>query len=430
MSDLSTTSWSEVDASNDQTPPEGWPAGMAPNQVEPSARMNMGAVKRFWNRVNPTYLAVLSTTDTYTITETQAPAGYGLHELRRTRFPSANTTTSPTVNHSSLGAMTLVKYNNAGSLVNLGVGDIQAQDHQYWWDGTTHMVVTNPASLILGATNKAAPTSSDSIIIADAAAGGLQKQVLFSSVVPNIFPNKASPTTADSVVLSDASAANVGALGTLANVLGLKVLHKQVFTTSGTFVTSGDANTVYKWTIVGGGGGGGGANGAGGNQAGGSGGAGATAIFYGSVANGSTVTVQVGIGGAGGSNAPGNGGAGVASNIVFNSTTVTASGGNLGNAGANASPTSGGSGGTATNGTINIPGGGGGSGGTATGAVISMPGGASSFGGGGVGVATANAGVAGGAPGSGGSGAAVGSGLGASGGGAGANGIVIVEWIQ
>ena len=47
------TVWSETDASNDSAPPGGWPPGMAPNNVEPSARANMGAVKRFWDRINP-----------------------------------------------------------------------------------------------------------------------------------------------------------------------------------------------------------------------------------------------------------------------------------------------------------------------------------------------------------------------------------------
>ena len=126
---------------------------MFPNAVEPSARMNMGAVKRFWNRVNPVYAATLSTTDTYLVSPAVAIGGYGLHERWRVRFPSPNSATSPTVNISSVGPQLLRKYNGDGSIVNLAKGDVQAQDHGFWWDGT-QLILENPtavtgASLVL-----------------------------------------------------------------------------------------------------------------------------------------------------------------------------------------------------------------------------------------------------------------------------------------
>lgn len=56
MADLDDgTKWFEVDANNTQPPPDGWPAGMFPNQVEPTAQAAMGAQKRFYNRVNAHY---------------------------------------------------------------------------------------------------------------------------------------------------------------------------------------------------------------------------------------------------------------------------------------------------------------------------------------------------------------------------------------
>ena len=143
MSDISTTSWSEVDANNNQTPPEGWPPGMFPNAVEPTARMNMGAVKRFWDRLNPVYPATLATTDSFVVTPTVGIGGYGLYERWRARFPGPNTTTSPTVNISAVGAQLLQKYSQ-GALVNLAVGDIQAQDLGFWWNGS-QMVLESPA---------------------------------------------------------------------------------------------------------------------------------------------------------------------------------------------------------------------------------------------------------------------------------------------
>jgi hypothetical protein len=245
MSDISTTSWSEVDASNNQTAPEGWPAGMFPNAVEPSARMNMAAVKRFWNHINPTYAATLSTTDTFTVTETQTRAGYGLNERFATRFPSANLTTSPTVNHSSLGAQLIQKWNAAGALVNVAVGDIQAQMHEYYWNAA-QMVLLNPTSAQLSATNKATPTSSDSILITDAAAAGVQKAALLSalSTLPGTYPTKATPTSSDSVVITDAAASNAGKTAVVGALVSAVSPFSRSYTSAQQTITAAGALTL------------------------------------------------------------------------------------------------------------------------------------------------------------------------------------------
>src|SRR5215831_7264287 len=47
------TNWFEVDSSNNKASPAGWPEGMMPSGVNDSARANMGALKRFWDRLNP-----------------------------------------------------------------------------------------------------------------------------------------------------------------------------------------------------------------------------------------------------------------------------------------------------------------------------------------------------------------------------------------
>src|SRR5258706_15982285 len=57
MEDLNNGSWSETDASNNAAPPAGWPAGMFPNQVEPTAQAMMGALKRWWKRSNGIYVS-------------------------------------------------------------------------------------------------------------------------------------------------------------------------------------------------------------------------------------------------------------------------------------------------------------------------------------------------------------------------------------
>jgi hypothetical protein len=54
MPDLSDgINWSEVDANNNQAPPNGWPEGMMPSGVNDAARADRGALKRFWDKVNP-----------------------------------------------------------------------------------------------------------------------------------------------------------------------------------------------------------------------------------------------------------------------------------------------------------------------------------------------------------------------------------------
>lgn len=45
------SNWSNIDNNNNRAPPLGWPAGMLPSQVEPTARAMMGAIKRFHDAV-------------------------------------------------------------------------------------------------------------------------------------------------------------------------------------------------------------------------------------------------------------------------------------------------------------------------------------------------------------------------------------------
>ena len=55
MPDISdNTNWFETDNANDRPPPAGWPEGQAPSTVNDCARAMMGAIKRAWDRINPT----------------------------------------------------------------------------------------------------------------------------------------------------------------------------------------------------------------------------------------------------------------------------------------------------------------------------------------------------------------------------------------
>jgi hypothetical protein len=53
MADLGSSDYDEIDAGNSSPLPNGFPVGMPPSGVGSSSRANMGAEKRFWNRINP-----------------------------------------------------------------------------------------------------------------------------------------------------------------------------------------------------------------------------------------------------------------------------------------------------------------------------------------------------------------------------------------
>lgn len=204
MSDISTTSWSELDASNSQVPPEGWPAGMAANAVEPSARMNMGAVKRHWNRINPVYAATQSTADSYVVTPTQAIAGYGLYELWRVRMGIANASTSPTLAISGFPPQPVKKYSGS-SITALSAGDIRAKDHAFWWDGIEFILV-DPFSNANGTVTSIDAVSDTSSGIL-ASGGPVTGAGAFNfRIDPTRTPTKATLTSQDSFLIGDAAA--------------------------------------------------------------------------------------------------------------------------------------------------------------------------------------------------------------------------------
>ena len=77
MADISNSSWSEVDNSNNQPAPNGLPEGMPPSSVNDSGRANMGGIKRFWNRANATVTTTGSAgTYAYATANTSYPAAY------------------------------------------------------------------------------------------------------------------------------------------------------------------------------------------------------------------------------------------------------------------------------------------------------------------------------------------------------------------
>jgi hypothetical protein len=73
VSEIGSSNYSETAASNNATPPNGWPEGMNPSDVNNSAR----GTKRFWNRANSTRTTDAGGTSTaYTLTYDVAESAY------------------------------------------------------------------------------------------------------------------------------------------------------------------------------------------------------------------------------------------------------------------------------------------------------------------------------------------------------------------
>ena len=123
MADLNTASWSETDASNNAAPPAGWPAGMFPNQVEPTAQAMMGALKRWWNRSNGVYVST-GAAGIYAVAPSNGgfPTGYvdGERYIWKAHQASQG---ADTLNWNALGAKGLYKP-STGGFVAVGANDI------------------------------------------------------------------------------------------------------------------------------------------------------------------------------------------------------------------------------------------------------------------------------------------------------------------
>lgn len=83
MADLSdNTNWFETDASNNKASPNGWPEGMMPSGVNDTARGDKGALKRFWDRINPVQtIAPAGGVYTFTTSNPAYPASYMVGEI-------------------------------------------------------------------------------------------------------------------------------------------------------------------------------------------------------------------------------------------------------------------------------------------------------------------------------------------------------------
>jgi hypothetical protein len=144
MNEISNGAWSETDAANNAATPNGWPEGQPPSSVNDCARMMMGAVKRFWGRINGAYVTT-GTANAYVLTPTLGPAAYVAGERYSFRASFANTGPA-TLDIAGLGPKAIKKYGGTG-LAALAAGDIQSgQSVTVEYDGTDMVLVTPVAN--------------------------------------------------------------------------------------------------------------------------------------------------------------------------------------------------------------------------------------------------------------------------------------------
>jgi microcystin-dependent protein len=143
MPEISSSSFSEVDASNSAPSPAGFPEGMNMSGLNDSARSLMGALKRFWGRSQGRY-ASAGAINAYTLTPDAGLTAYVVGERYSFRAHLANSGPA-TLNISGLGAKPIKKMSAAGK-TDLVSGDLQpGQPVTVEYDGS-EMVLTTPAA--------------------------------------------------------------------------------------------------------------------------------------------------------------------------------------------------------------------------------------------------------------------------------------------
>lgn len=128
------SSWSTTAASNNSTPPDGFPEGMAAADFNNAAREVMAAVKTWQNQLHATVIAA-GTADVLTLTYTPAPAAY-VSGMRRCFYKNgSDNTTAVTLNVNSLGAKAVVKRDGSTAL---SAADMKANAlYEVVYDGTS-----------------------------------------------------------------------------------------------------------------------------------------------------------------------------------------------------------------------------------------------------------------------------------------------------
>jgi hypothetical protein len=153
MPELSGTTYSEVDASNNQAAPNGMPEGMPPSGVNDSWRAAMGAVKRSYDRDHAgSWCTVGGTANAIALTFAAAPASYVQGEKYAFKATAANTGAT-SVNVNGLGAKNVFRKSPAGAATACTGGEIQNGDLvELEYDGTQFQILNVAAASFLGGT--------------------------------------------------------------------------------------------------------------------------------------------------------------------------------------------------------------------------------------------------------------------------------------
>jgi hypothetical protein len=145
MPEISSASFSETDAANNNAAPNGFPEGMPPSGVNDAARAVMGALKRFWGRIQGAN-ASTGSANAYVLTPSAALAAYVTGERYSFRASFANTGAA-TLNISGLGAKTIKKMSPFGK-ADLAANDIvNLSPVTVEYDGTDLILCTPVANI-------------------------------------------------------------------------------------------------------------------------------------------------------------------------------------------------------------------------------------------------------------------------------------------
>jgi hypothetical protein len=206
--ELSGDNYSEVDASNSNSGPAGWAVGQAPSNVGAAGRAFMGSVKRSYDRDHAgAWCTVGGTANTVTLTYSVAPTSYVQGEKYAFKATGANSGAT-TADVNSLGAKNVFAKTASGPAACVG-GEIQDGDIvELEYDGTQFQIISGTAGGVAS--------------IADATNGGINFSASTGAVTANLKPSdlltKATPTTSDSLVIQDAAASNAAKTATIASM--------------------------------------------------------------------------------------------------------------------------------------------------------------------------------------------------------------------
>jgi hypothetical protein len=153
MAELSGTTYSEIDASNNQAAPNGMPEGMPPSGVNDSWRAGMGAIKRSYDRDHAgSWCTVAGSGNAIALTFAVAPSSYVQGEKYAFKAAAANTGAT-TVNVNALGAKNVYKKSPAGAATPCTGGEVQNGDLvEIEYDGTQFQLLAVAATNFVGGT--------------------------------------------------------------------------------------------------------------------------------------------------------------------------------------------------------------------------------------------------------------------------------------